>query len=152
MTNLSPTGARILTTHVDGVVTGHPAAMARLESDGLVRLTRGGRILTDAGWAALRARQAEHPHASERPAALTEILPKLPAKQHEAVVSAARRPDQLVADRVDQAYWDGATAILGAPLGGWPAPRGSSPRTPASAYAALDRRGAAAVSARSSAG
>ncbi|MDJ0347209.1 hypothetical protein QMK19_39095 [Streptomyces sp. H10-C2] len=109
MTNLSPTGAQILATNADGVVTGHPAAMARLESDGLVRLTRQGRTMTDAGREALLAWQAEHPHAPERHAGLTEIHPKLPAKQHEAVVSAARRPDQLVPGRVDQAYWDGDT-------------------------------------------
>ncbi|WP_199850429.1 DUF6884 domain-containing protein [Streptomyces sp. CMB-StM0423] len=35
------------------------------------------------------------------------LPPKLPAKQHEAVLTAAQRPDQLVAGRDDRAYWKG---------------------------------------------
>jgi hypothetical protein len=34
-------------------------------------------------------------------------LPKLRGKQHEAVLTAAQRPDQLVASRDDRAYWNG---------------------------------------------
>ncbi|WP_052770392.1 hypothetical protein [Streptomyces sp. CNQ-509] len=38
---------------------------------------------------------------------LPSLPPKLPAKQHEAVLTAAQRPDQLVAGRDDRAYWNG---------------------------------------------
>ncbi|MFW6724789.1 DUF6884 domain-containing protein [Streptomyces sp. MAR4 CNY-716] len=38
---------------------------------------------------------------------LPSLPPKLPAKQHEAVLTAAQRPDQLVAGRDDRAYWKG---------------------------------------------
>ncbi|MFF1717304.1 DUF6884 domain-containing protein [Streptomyces sp. NPDC058268] len=109
MTDLSPTGARILDTHDNGVVTGHAAALAKLEGDGLVvpHCADGGtHWMTEAGWAALDAWRQAHPARSTGPD-LPPIPPKLPAKQHEAVVTAARRPDQLVAGRDDRAYWKG---------------------------------------------
>ncbi|MET8768814.1 DUF6884 domain-containing protein [Streptomyces sp. NPDC004658] len=93
---LSPTGARILAENEDGIVRGHPAALARLHSDRLIRYNGGTPIMTPAGHQALADWIAQH----GRPApAAPGIAPKLPARQHEAVLTAARRPDQLVPSR-----------------------------------------------------
>ncbi|MFJ1742504.1 hypothetical protein ACIOG4_27995 [Streptomyces microflavus] len=107
MTELSPSGARILAENADGLVAGHPAALARLEADRLIlRLDhgRGNYRITDTGWEALDAWRRAHPDRQAAPD-LPSIPPKLPAKPHEAVLTAARRPDQLVAGRNDtEAY------------------------------------------------
>ena len=89
MTNLSPTGARILADNEEGRVTGHPAAMDRLIADCLV--DRSTRTMTEAGWTALRECQAEN--GTPAPLDTPTIHRKLPGKQHEAVLTAAGRPD-----------------------------------------------------------
>ncbi|MEU9700273.1 DUF6884 domain-containing protein [Streptomyces sp. NPDC047981] len=115
---LSPTGARILNTNDDGVVAGHAAALAKLEADGLVVPHEGDggtHRMTEDGWAALDAwRQAYPGHSplSEFPG----VLPKLPARQHDAVLTAARRPDQNVPGRDDPAYRAGETWFRGSTL------------------------------------
>ncbi|MGW1976673.1 hypothetical protein [Streptomyces sp. NPDC001889] len=61
MSGLSPTGARILAENDNGTVTGHPAALARLEAGGLVtRAVNGVRTMTDKGHAAHTAWLTEH--------------------------------------------------------------------------------------------
>ncbi|MFF4205533.1 DUF6884 domain-containing protein [Streptomyces sp. NPDC001668] len=93
---LSPTGARILAENEDGIVRGHPAALARLEADRLIRYRLGTPTMTQAGHQALADWITEH----GRPAPTSPgIAPRLPARQHEAVLTAARRPDQLVPGR-----------------------------------------------------
>ncbi|MFD9040857.1 hypothetical protein [Streptomyces bottropensis] len=62
---LSPTGAKILAAHENGVVTGHPAALDRLEGARLIRRASGVRVMTEAGHQALntwRDEHAEPPH------------------------------------------------------------------------------------------
>ncbi|MFD7764109.1 DUF6884 domain-containing protein [Streptomyces microflavus] len=110
MAHLSPTGARILGANENGMVAGHPAALARLVADDLVILQPdegGTHWMTEAGWSALEDwRQAN----TGQPAAAAPSLipPKLPGRQHEAVLTAARRPDQLVPGRDDsKVYWAG---------------------------------------------
>ncbi|MEU5900412.1 DUF6884 domain-containing protein [Streptomyces venezuelae] len=103
MRNLSPTGARILDANVDGMVAGHAAALARLEADRLVVPQRDGsgtHGMTKEGWAALNAWRQAHPERASAPDLATTAL-KLPAKQHEAIVTAASRPDQRVPGRDD---------------------------------------------------
>ncbi|MFJ4342657.1 DUF6884 domain-containing protein [Streptomyces sp. NPDC088915] len=103
---LSPTGAKILDANENGMVSGHAAALAKLEADGLVipHSDEGGtHWMTEEGWAALDAWRAENPGRSALPDT-PSILPKLPARQHEAVLTAARRPDQNVPGRDDPAY------------------------------------------------
>ncbi|MGW7089994.1 DUF6884 domain-containing protein [Streptomyces sp. NPDC054871] len=118
MTLLSPTGARILDANENGMVSGHPAAMARLEADTFVipHVDEGGtHWMTEAGWAALDEwRQKNKGRPS--PAASMNIPPKLPGKQHEAVLTAAQRPDQLVAGRDNKAYWAGEPWFRGPTL------------------------------------
>lgn len=104
---LSPTGAKILAAHENGVVTGHPAALDRLEGSRLIRRAHGVRVMTDAGREALKAWQEEHGEPDQDTA--FGVLPKLPPKPHEAVITAALRPDQLVAGRDDSAYHRGET-------------------------------------------
>ncbi|MFI7087561.1 DUF6884 domain-containing protein [Streptomyces anulatus] len=110
MTELSPTGAKILGENANGLVSGHPAALARLEADHLIlRLDRDDSThrITEAGWAALRAWRQANPGRSTAPD-LPPIPPKLPSKPHEAVLTAAQRPDQLLAGRDDsKVYWAG---------------------------------------------
>ncbi|WP_030372383.1 DUF6884 domain-containing protein [Streptomyces rimosus] len=109
MSLLSPTGAKILDAHDDGVVSGHAAAIARLEADGLVVRHAGDggtHRMTEAGRAALDHWRQQHGPAPAP--AVESFLPKLPAVQHEAIVTAAGRPDQLVPGRDDRAYWEGA--------------------------------------------
>lgn len=106
--SLSPTGARILADNTDGAVRGHAAAMAALAARRLVTLhtPSKGRMTTE-GHAALAAWRAEHDNVTPAAAAVG-VAPKLPGKAHEAVLTAARRPDQLVAGRDDHAvYWGG---------------------------------------------
>ncbi|MBV1940805.1 hypothetical protein KUF83_30180 [Streptomyces sp. BV286] len=115
--SLTPTGARILHCNDNGVVSGHPAAMARLEADGLVvphNAAAGTHRMTETGRKALDEWRQTH----GAPAApLATIPPKLPKKVHEAVVTAAQRPDQLVPGRDDQAaYWAGETWFRGPTL------------------------------------
>ncbi|WP_404949103.1 hypothetical protein HFP70_35560 [Streptomyces sp. ARC14] len=120
MTDLSPTGARILDANENGMVHGHPAALARLVGDDLVvhQPDEGGtHWMTEEGWAALEAWRQAHPQRSAGPE-LPTIPPKLPAKQHEAVLTAAQRPDQLVAGRDDRAYWKGEPWFNGRTLNG----------------------------------
>lgn len=121
MSTLSPTGAAILAAHQDGIVTGHAAAMARLRADDLVVPHDDGsgeHRMTTAGWKALRQWQDEHGDARDTPATSSAlgVLRKLPARQHEAVITAARRPDQLVAGRDDEAYHKGDPWFLGTTL------------------------------------
>ncbi|MEU5417866.1 DUF6884 domain-containing protein [Streptomyces sp. NPDC020667] len=106
--SLSPTGARILAGHTGGDVRGHAAAMASLAADRLVTLqTPSTGRMTAGGHAALAAWRAEHGDVPQAAPAVW-VAPKLPGKQHEAVLTAARRPDQLVAGRDDRAaYWGG---------------------------------------------
>lgn len=110
MTELSPTGARVLDANDHGVISGgHAAALAQLEADGLVvphRAGGGTHWITEAGRAALEAWRQANPDRRPGPD-LPTIPPKLPAKQHEAVVTAAQRPDQLVAGRNSKPYWKG---------------------------------------------
>ncbi|MFD3970133.1 DUF6884 domain-containing protein [Streptomyces cyaneofuscatus] len=47
------------------------------------------------------------------------IPPKLPVKQHEAIITAAQRPDQLVAGRDDKPYWRGEPWFNGRTLNGF---------------------------------
>ncbi|MGC4950999.1 DUF6884 domain-containing protein [Streptomyces sp. DT224] len=115
---LTPTGARILDTNDNGVVSGHPAAMACLLGDGLVIPHDGDggtHWITEAGWAALDAWRQKNGNA---PAPLTAtILPKLPKTQHEAIVTAANRPDQRVPGRDDNdVYWAGEKWFRGPTL------------------------------------
>ncbi|MGW0825316.1 hypothetical protein [Streptomyces sp. NPDC002845] len=66
---MSPTGAEILATNEDGIVTGHPAAMARLRADGLVvphEDCQGEHRMTNAGRKALKQWQEEHGGAPPR--------------------------------------------------------------------------------------
>jgi hypothetical protein len=118
MTLLSPTGAKILHANDNGVVSGHPAAMARLVADALVVAhdgDSGTQWMTEAGWAALgkwRQKYGDSPVDAS-----VGVLPKLPAKPHEAVLTAARRPDQLVAGRDDsEVYWAGEPWFRGPTL------------------------------------
>ncbi|MFE0356549.1 DUF6884 domain-containing protein [Streptomyces nigra] len=104
---LSPTGAKILAAHENGVVTGHPAALDRLEGARLIRRVNGVRVMTEAGHQALNAWKDEHAEPPQD--TVPGVLPKLPPKPHEAVITAARRPDQLVAGRDDEAYHRGET-------------------------------------------
>ncbi|MFD3422465.1 DUF6884 domain-containing protein [Streptomyces decoyicus] len=106
MTTLSPSGAKILDANENGTVGGHAAALAKLEGDGLIIPHCGTHRMTEEGWAALVAWRQAHPERGTGPD-LPPIPPKLPAKQHEAIVTAAQRPDQLVAGRDDRAYWKG---------------------------------------------
>ncbi|MFH0246354.1 DUF6884 domain-containing protein [Streptomyces sp. HK10] len=118
MAPLSPTGARILAAHVGGAVSGHDAAMARLEAHRLVEphpSAHGTHRMTKDGWEALEEWRLQHAEASA-PASAPGILPKLPGRQHEAVLTAARRPDQLVAGRDDEAYRRGEPWFLGTTL------------------------------------
>ncbi|WP_331726967.1 DUF6884 domain-containing protein [Streptomyces sp. NBC_00280] len=118
MSTLSPTGAAILAEHEDGVVTGHAAAMARLRADGLVVPhdgNRGEHRMTNAGREALKQWQEEH-GVAPAPAEAPAILRKLPARQHEAVITAAQRPDQNVPGRDDKAYHKGEPWFLGTTL------------------------------------
>ncbi|WP_086809705.1 DUF6884 domain-containing protein [Streptomyces reticuliscabiei] len=118
MSTLSPTGAAILTGNEDGIVTGHAAAMARLRADGLVVPhddCSGKHRMTTAGRKALKQWQDEHGDAPTTSSALG-VLRKLPARQHEAVITAAQRPDQLVAGRDDEAYHKGEPWFLGTTL------------------------------------
>lgn len=57
MSALTPTGARILDTNENGVVTGHAAALDRLRAGGLIerRAPDGHQVMTDAGHEALAA-------------------------------------------------------------------------------------------------
>ncbi|MFE1270594.1 DUF6884 domain-containing protein [Streptomyces sp. NPDC058758] len=101
---LSPTGAKILDSNDGGLVTGHPAALAKLEGDRLiVKQVDGTRRMTAAGRAALDAWREANPSSRSLQSlpASVGVLPKLPERQHEAVLTAARRPDQLVAGRDD---------------------------------------------------
>ncbi|AWI32655.1 DUF6884 domain-containing protein [Streptomyces tirandamycinicus] len=101
MITLSPTGARILDSNNDGVVSGHAAAMARLEADGLVvRHDRDGGThwMTEDGWTALDTWRQKNGRA---PAAPVTIPRRLPKAQHDAILTAAGRPDQLVPGRDD---------------------------------------------------
>lgn len=102
---LSPTGAKILAAHENGVITGHPAALDRLEGNRLIRRANGVRVMTEAGREALKAWKDEHGEPSQD--TVPGVLPKLPPKPHEAVITAALRPDQLVAGRDDSAYHRG---------------------------------------------
>ncbi|MEV4505454.1 DUF6884 domain-containing protein [Streptomyces klenkii] len=106
--SLSPTGARILADHTDGHVRGHAAAMAAMAARRLVTLrTPSKGHMTAEGHAALAAWRAEHRDAPQT-AGMVRVALKLPGKAHEAVLTAARRPDQLVAGRDDRAvYWGG---------------------------------------------
>jgi hypothetical protein len=98
---LSPTGARILAENDDGIVQGHPAALARLQSDHLIEPGDGGFTMTRTGHTALADWLTQH----GRPApAVVGVAPKLPARQHDAVLAAARRPDQLVSSRETAAH------------------------------------------------
>lgn len=118
MSTLSPSGAAILAAHKDGIVTGHAAAMARLRADRLVVPHDGGKgehRMTPAGRKALERWQEEHGDAPAR-AMPPAILRKLPARQHEAVITAAQRPDQLVAGRDDEPYHKGEPWFLGTTL------------------------------------
>ncbi|MEU1221284.1 DUF6884 domain-containing protein [Streptomyces microflavus] len=120
MTDLSPTGARILAANENGMVHGHPAALAKLVGDDLVvpQSDEGGtHWMTEEGWAALEAWRQAHPERTTGPE-LPTIPPKLPAKQHEAVLTAAQRADQLVAGRDDRAYWKGEPWFNGRTLDG----------------------------------
>ncbi|MFD3970134.1 hypothetical protein [Streptomyces cyaneofuscatus] len=75
MTHLSPTGARILDANNNGMVHGHPAALAKLEGDCLVvpHSDEGGaHWMTEAGWAALEAWRQAHPVRSTGPEQVRE--------------------------------------------------------------------------------
>jgi hypothetical protein len=119
MSTLSPTGARILDANDNGVVSGHPAAMAKLLGDGFVIEHQGDggtHWITEDGWKALDAWRQERGNS---PAALLTgtILPKLPKVQHDAIVTAAGRPDQLVPGRDDHdVYWAGEKWFRGPTL------------------------------------
>ncbi|MEU0108472.1 hypothetical protein ABZ313_24360 [Streptomyces sp. NPDC006251] len=118
MSTLSPTGARILAENKNGLVTGHAAALARLRASGLVVPHEGGtgeHRMTAAGRRALQQWQEEHGDTAD-PDRTSVFLRKLPARQHEAVITAARRPDQLVAGRDDEAYHKGEPWFLGTTL------------------------------------
>lgn len=109
MLELSPKGAEALDLNDNGVVSGHAATMAKLVADGLViphNRDGGTHWMTEAGWKALDEwRQANPGRTAGR--GLPATPKKLPAKQHEAILTAAQRPDQLVAGRDDKAYWRG---------------------------------------------
>ncbi|MFD9248343.1 DUF6884 domain-containing protein [Streptomyces bottropensis] len=117
MTDLSPTGARILDANENGMVGGHAAALARLEADGLVvphRDEGGTHWMTEEGWAALNAWRQERggapaPHYAET------IRPKLPKAQHDAIVTAAGRPDQRVPGRDDNDVFSAGEAWFRGP-------------------------------------
>ncbi|MFD8609469.1 DUF6884 domain-containing protein [Streptomyces sp. NPDC059631] len=103
---LSPTGAEILDANDDGLVAGHPAALAKLLSDGLVvphTADRGTHRMTRLGRTALDTWRKENPGRAAL-ADAPRVLPKLPGRQHEAVLAAARRPDQHVPGQDDPAY------------------------------------------------
>ncbi|MEU7317451.1 DUF6884 domain-containing protein [Streptomyces sp. NPDC007083] len=117
---LTPTGAHILDANDNGVVAGHAAALAKLIAADLVvphDRDSGTYRITEDGWAALDAWRQANPERTMGPD-LPTIPPKLPAKQHEAVLTAARRPDQLVAGRDDRAYWKGEPWFNGRTLAG----------------------------------
>lgn len=93
---LTRTGARILAAHDEGTVTGHPAALARLQADGLItdRRTGGGaHQMTDAGRLAYGQWKAAYGPTVPPPSG---ALPRLPGRQHDAIIAAALRPDHLV--------------------------------------------------------
>ncbi|MFC8640122.1 DUF6884 domain-containing protein [[Kitasatospora] papulosa] len=119
MTDLSPTGARILDANENGMVAGHPAALARLEADDLVipHSDEGGtHWMTEAGWAALDAWRQERGDVPA-PRIAESILPKLPKAQHDAVLTAAARPDQRVPGRDDNdVFWAGEKWFRGPTL------------------------------------
>ncbi|MFE3629422.1 hypothetical protein [Streptomyces goshikiensis] len=109
MPTLSPAGAQVLAAHNDGVVNGHPTVIAPLLVSKFVRKdTTGGTLhVTPAGWTALAAWHDELEESSPLPCP-SRARRTLPRVQHEAVVTAARRPDQLVPGRDDHAvYWSG---------------------------------------------
>ncbi|NEA15414.1 DUF6884 domain-containing protein [Streptomyces halstedii] len=115
---LSPTGAKILDANDDGLVAGHPAALAKLMCDGLLvpcTADRGTHQMTEDGWAALVAWRKENPGRSA-PANAAGVLPKLPGRQHEAVLAAARRTDQRVPGQDDPAYRTGEAWFRGSTL------------------------------------
>ncbi|MBL1115440.1 hypothetical protein JK364_24010 [Streptomyces sp. 110] len=115
---LSPAGAKILETNDDGLVAGHPAALAKLMSDGLVvphTADGGTHWMTEDGWAALDAWRKENPGRSAL-ADAPGILQKLPGRQHEAVLTAARRPDQNIPGRDNPACRAGETWFRGSTL------------------------------------
>ncbi|MFD7853501.1 DUF6884 domain-containing protein [Streptomyces microflavus] len=115
---LSPTGAKILDANDDGLVAGHPAALAKLMSDGLLvpyTADRGTHRMTEDGWAALDAWRKENRGRSAL-ADAPSILPKLPGRQHEAVLTAARRPDQRVPGQDDPAHRAGEAWFRGSTL------------------------------------
>ncbi|MFB6887199.1 hypothetical protein ACFCY8_40995 [Streptomyces noursei] len=119
MTQLTPTGAKALDTNNNGVVSGHPATMAKLVADRLVIPHSGDggtHCMTEDGWTALDAWRQANPDRSALPDTLG-ILPKLPDRQHDAVLTAALRPDQLVAGRDDaKAYHAGEPWFRGPTL------------------------------------
>jgi hypothetical protein len=94
---LTLTEARILAAHDNGTITGHPAALARLQADGLITNRQpdsGAHQITDAGRAAYEQWKANY--GPPKPAPASGVLPKLPGRQHDAIITAARRPDHLL--------------------------------------------------------
>ncbi|MER8225812.1 hypothetical protein ABTZ58_35780 [Streptomyces sp. NPDC094143] len=110
MSQLTPQGARALDHNDNGVVSGHPATMANLVADGMVAPHTGDsgtHRMTEQGWSALEEWRQQHDRTPDTPCA-EPILPTLPGVQHEAVVTAAGRPDQRVPGRDDHdVYWAG---------------------------------------------
>lgn len=119
MSLLSPTGARALDANDNGVVSGHPATMAKLLGDGLVIEHQGDggtHRITEDGWKALDVWRQEHRDAPV-PRAAETIHPKLPKAQHEAILTAAGRPDQRVPGRDDNdVFWGGEKWFRGPTL------------------------------------
>jgi len=65
-------------------------------------------------WTALAQRKAEHGPTVPPPA--PDLLPKLPGRQHDAVIAAASPPDRLLPSRDDHtcpAAWAWASGTLG---------------------------------------
>ncbi|MEW2434295.1 DUF6884 domain-containing protein [Streptomyces caniferus] len=119
MSLLTPQGGRALDNNDDGVVCGHPATMAKLVADGLVvphEGDSGTHWMLEAGWSALEQWRAQRGSVQDaRPA--EPILAKLPAAQHDAVVTAAGRADQRVPGRDDNdVYWAGEKWFRGPTL------------------------------------
>ncbi|MFI8221308.1 DUF6884 domain-containing protein [Streptomyces sp. NPDC085932] len=110
MFQLTPQGARALDQNDNGLASGHPATMAKLVADGMVvpHTGDGGtHRMTEQGWSALEEWRQRHGHTPDALPA-EPIPPKLPGVQHEAVVTAAGRPDQRVPGRDDHdVYWAG---------------------------------------------
>lgn len=103
MSQLTPQGGRALHQNDNGVVSGHPATMAKLVADGMVVPHQGDggtHWMTEQGWAALEEWRQQHGSTPDTPPA-EPILSKLPGAQHEAIVTAAGRPDQRVPGRDD---------------------------------------------------